>query len=626
MNNISELKNLRTYFDSQVENSYGTTKEQFNEKLNELSKILQGHKGSDFSEKETAVLQQIYIDFKILSKGSANESLKELKRKVKNLLEKEEFIDTFSIAKTTPINKLKSWASTKRASLTNSLLEMIGYQFYAPFNDKKEYEKNKQMISELENKIRECQHKINFFFSKKSVEEISQEKKALEDELSHLRTQLEEVQKSNQDLEAKAKKAEKTRKDYKSLGGERVSIKTEDNVKLDGCFISAKNFTEKLVSAGGKLFTIDRAVLKNEDFPLETGLVFNKNDLQTSGKEVFAALKSLHLFTSPREKGSGFIQLQLTGTDKVAIISEKDKDELVKQRKINYSKLLGYHTSTEFPLKAIQTSPLKILKENKRGTIILGASALVVYEAEKREALVCLMQGLNVMMFNYRGYGMSKGEPSTEGLYKDTEAVYQYLKQVHGVKDQQIIAKGQCLSGGPMANLAGKHPIHLFLDQTYSEFSNIVQGLVDKSMKKFLQVTEKAEKNASEEGVYFLFQFLRTLIAPALSLFSPGYNTLEGLSKIEGKVLILESREDEITPRVEVENMLLELSKQGKLPHVKVASIPGKHASNWFDAKESSPDERQSYTGRTQVDRFLDSIGLLHPIIPRKKVKPPKTT
>jgi fermentation-respiration switch protein FrsA (DUF1100 family) len=55
-------------------------------------------------------------------------------------------------------------------------------------------------------------------------------------------------------------------------------------------------------------------------------------------------------------------------------------------------------------------------------------------------------RNLDVMIFDYRGYGRSEGTLTDEwGLYADTEAAYQYLKRERGVKAEKLILYGQSL-------------------------------------------------------------------------------------------------------------------------------------------------------------------------------------
>lgn len=37
--------------------------------------------------------------------------------------------------------------------------------------------------------------------------------------------------------------------------------------------------------------------------------------------------------------------------------------------------------------------------------------------------------GINIMVFNYRGYGLSEGTPSIQKIKQDSETVAQYVRQ-----------------------------------------------------------------------------------------------------------------------------------------------------------------------------------------------------
>jgi len=61
---------------------------------------------------------------------------------------------------------------------------------------------------------------------------------------------------------------------------------------------------------------------------------------------------------------------------------------------------------------------------------------------------------VNVLIFDYRGYGMSEGSLSEEGLYLDAEAVYDYLVNEKQVPPEKIIGYGESLGGAVMVDLA----------------------------------------------------------------------------------------------------------------------------------------------------------------------------
>lgn len=66
--------------------------------------------------------------------------------------------------------------------------------------------------------------------------------------------------------------------------------------------------------------------------------------------------------------------------------------------------------------------------------------------------------GVNLFIFDYRGYGRSKGRPSEKGLYMDMTAAYNYLiKNGLKIKEKQfIIAYGESLGGAVAIELASK--------------------------------------------------------------------------------------------------------------------------------------------------------------------------
>lgn len=65
--------------------------------------------------------------------------------------------------------------------------------------------------------------------------------------------------------------------------------------------------------------------------------------------------------------------------------------------------------------------------------------------------------GLNVLAFDYRGYGRSGGRPTEEGTYLDAEAASDWLEG-RGFARGRIIALGESLGGGVAAELARRRP------------------------------------------------------------------------------------------------------------------------------------------------------------------------
>jgi len=66
--------------------------------------------------------------------------------------------------------------------------------------------------------------------------------------------------------------------------------------------------------------------------------------------------------------------------------------------------------------------------------------------------------GCNVFIFDYRGYGLSKGGPSEKGLYLDTQAAYDYLLS-RPISREQIIGFGESIGSAAIIELARRHPL-----------------------------------------------------------------------------------------------------------------------------------------------------------------------
>jgi len=87
--------------------------------------------------------------------------------------------------------------------------------------------------------------------------------------------------------------------------------------------------------------------------------------------------------------------------------------------------------------------------------------------------IALLATGVNVFVFDYRGYGRSEGRPSEEGTYRDAQAAYQWLRQ-KGFPGTNIIAFGESLGGGVAAELAAREPVGgLVLQSTFTSIPDM---------------------------------------------------------------------------------------------------------------------------------------------------------
>ncbi|MEK6528456.1 MAG: alpha/beta fold hydrolase, partial [Nitrospirota bacterium] len=85
---------------------------------------------------------------------------------------------------------------------------------------------------------------------------------------------------------------------------------------------------------------------------------------------------------------------------------------------------------------------------------------------------------LDVFIFDYRGYGMSKGKPSEQGLYLDAEAVYDYLLNNKKIPPQKLIVYGESLGGAVTVELAGRHKVGgIIIENTFTSVKDMAKRI-----------------------------------------------------------------------------------------------------------------------------------------------------
>jgi len=125
--------------------------------------------------------------------------------------------------------------------------------------------------------------------------------------------------------------------------------------------------------------------------------------------------------------------------------------------------------------------------------------------------------GLDVFIFDYRGYGQSEGKPTEQGTYEDAKAAWRYLIEERQLAPADIIVFGRSLGGAVASWLAQSHtPRALILESTFTSLGNVAATL---------------------------YPYL-----PVRLLLRFQYNTAEHLDSVNCPVLIVHSRNDEIMP------------------------------------------------------------------------------
>lgn len=119
--------------------------------------------------------------------------------------------------------------------------------------------------------------------------------------------------------------------------------------------------------------------------------------------------------------------------------------------------------------------------------------------------------GLNVFIFDYRGYGNSQGKPTEKGLYKDAKAAWQYLTKTRGIDKANIIVFGRSLGGVVAAHLASRvQPVGLILESVFSSAGEMAREIMPVMS---LLVYMRFDFNAAE--------YVKSVKSPVLVLHSP---------------------------------------------------------------------------------------------------------
>ncbi len=125
--------------------------------------------------------------------------------------------------------------------------------------------------------------------------------------------------------------------------------------------------------------------------------------------------------------------------------------------------------------------------------------------------------GLNLFIFDYRGYGESSGSPSERGIYRDVETAWNYLERSRRINPQKIVVFGRSLGGSIAAWISQAHrPGALILEVAFTSL-----------------------REAARDRVPGFF----------VNLFVPDqYPTVRYLTMVQCPLLIIHSRDDEIIP------------------------------------------------------------------------------
>ena len=84
--------------------------------------------------------------------------------------------------------------------------------------------------------------------------------------------------------------------------------------------------------------------------------------------------------------------------------------------------------------------------------------------------------GLNILIFDYRGYGQSQGIPTEKGVYLDAQAAYDYVQNRLDTDHHRIIGYGESLGGAVMIDLATQRKLAgLIIESSFTSAGDMAQ-------------------------------------------------------------------------------------------------------------------------------------------------------
>ena len=113
--------------------------------------------------------------------------------------------------------------------------------------------------------------------------------------------------------------------------------------------------------------------------------------------------------------------------------------------------------------------------EDPRAVILFchGNAGNVTHRAETLHTLHEFV-GASVLIFDYRGYGRSEGNPYEEGILADARAARAWLAQREGIAEKDVVMMGRSVGGAVAVDLAAKDGARgLVLESTFSSMPDV---------------------------------------------------------------------------------------------------------------------------------------------------------
>lgn len=122
--------------------------------------------------------------------------------------------------------------------------------------------------------------------------------------------------------------------------------------------------------------------------------------------------------------------------------------------------------------------PTALPRQNARAMLFLhGNAGNASHRLPNAAGLAAL--GVDVLLIDYRGYGMSEGTPSESGVYADARAGLAHLVEERGIPEQRVVLFGRSLGGAVAVDLARDRALAgVILESTFPSIADVVGGMM----------------------------------------------------------------------------------------------------------------------------------------------------
>lgn len=165
-----------------------------------------------------------------------------------------------------------------------------------------------------------------------------------------------------------------------------------------------------------------------------------------------------------------------------------------------------------------------------RGTLLFLHGNAENISTHVNSVLWLALEGYQIFLFDYRGYGKSEGRPTLDGVHADAMAALDTVLTLPGVEKDRIVVLGQSLGGAVSVYTVANSPRRdrvkaLIIDSSFDGYRNIAK-----------------EKIAS-------LVFTWPLSYPAALLFDDRYSPLRWIDRISPiPVIVIHGTADRVVP------------------------------------------------------------------------------